>query len=693
MRKIFLLVLLLAPLSLFAQTPAGDSTWLVTNYTKREVYIPMRDGIKLYTSIYEPKAKGKHPFLLNRTPYSIAPYGEDHFKAYWYNHYMAYLKENYIIVNQDVRGKYMSEGEFMDVRPFNPNKKGKETDEASDTYDEIEWLLKNVKNNNGKVGVYGISYPGYYATMAALSGHPAIKAVSPQAPVTEWFIGDDFHHNGAFMEMDGFSFYSGFGKPRPVPTTKGASGYHPFTNDNYNFYLSMGPLKNLAAAIGDSVKFWKELYDHPNYDEWWQNRNTRKFVGHIPPHIATLEVGGLFDAEDCFGAWNLYKAIEKKADNNNKLVMGPWSHGGWARMGGGEYLGNVRFGLKNSEYYQRNIELPFFNYYLLGKGDINKIHEATIFFSGANKWKQFSTWPPAGEQEKTLYLHGNGSLTWEKPVYTEIADKISNSEVDEHLNNRIDYFVKLYGSKEKLEKAAEKSIDQLKEQYRGEIIEQLKYAKRHSEMMNNVLYKKYTSDPSRPVPYTEGTQTHRTAEYMTDDQRFASARPDVLVFQTDSLEHDVTLAGPVIADLWASISTTDADFVVKLIDVFPDNFTYNDSVDGKGNGKNYPMGGYQMLVRGEIMRGRYRNSFEKPEPFFPGQVTEVKYKLPDVAHVFKKGHRIMVQIQSSWFPLADRNPQQFVDIYHCDSKDFVPCDVKIFLSKEHASSIILPVLR
>jgi uncharacterized protein len=627
MRKLFLFALLNFPSLLWAQNPAADSLWLVTHYTKTEVYIPMRDGIKLFTAIYEPKtSSGSHPILINRTPYSIGPYGENAFKGFWRTHYMYYFKENYIIILQDVRGRYMSEGEFMDVRPYNPHKRGKETDEASDTYDAIEWLLHHTRNNNGRVGAFGISYPGYYATMAALSGHPALVAVSPQAPVTDWFTGDDFHHNGAFMEMDAFSFYSGFGKPRPRPTKTGSAGYQFHTKDNYQFYLGMGALKNLTNVLDDSVKFWKELCEHPNYDAWWQVRNTRTFAQYIPPHIATLVVGGLFDAEDCFGAWNLYKAIEQKADNNNKLVMGPWSHGGWARNSG-EYLGNVRFGLKNSEYYQKQVEEPFFDHYLMARSGGNTIKEATIFFSGANKWRTFNSWPPGDEEPVSLYLQPDGSLS-----YSRMAGDDSS-------------------------------------------------------------YNLYISDPAKPVPYAEGVHLSRTAEYMTDDQRFAARRPDVLVYETDSLEHNVTLAGPVVADLFASISTTDVDFVVKLIDVFPDNFIYNDSTDGRGNGKSYPMGGYQMLVRGEVMRGRYRNSFEHPEAFTPNKITEVEYKLPDVAHVFKKGHRIMVQIQSTWFPLADRNPQQFVDIYHCDNKDFVPCNIKLFSGTGHASRIILPVLR
>ncbi len=528
------------------------------------------------------------------------------------------------MVCQDVRGRMMSEGEFMDVRPYNPDKKGNEIDEASDTYDAIDWLVKNVRNNNGRAGIFGISYPGFYATMGAMCQHPAMRASSPQAPVTEWFIGDDFHHNGAFMQLDAFGFYSSFGKPRPVPTNTWSPGFQFNIKDNYKFYLEVGSLKNLAKLMGDSIAFWKELYSHPNYDKWWQERNTRNFTQHIPWGVATLVVGGLFDAEDCFGAWELYKSIERKRNNDNRLVMGPWSHGGWAR-GKGDYLGNVRFAADNSKWYQDNVEVPFFNFFLLGEGDINDIPDASVFFTGINKWEAFDLWPPANKENKKLYFHANGSLSFSNPTS-------------------------------------------------------------HSG------YSEYTSDPSKPVPYAEHVHFGRTKEYMTDDQRFASRRPDVLTFETGVLREDVKVAGPVLADIYASISTTDADFVVKLIDVFPDNFKYNDTIDGKGSGKEYPMGGYQMLVRGEVMRGRYRNSFEYPEAFVPGRVTQVSYKLPDVAHVFKKGHRIMVQVQSTWFPLVDRNPQQFVNIYKCDEDDFISSQVRIYSSREYPSSIVLPVV-
>ena len=605
-----------------------DSTWFQEHYTKKEVLIPMRDGVKLFTSVYTPKdSSEKHPILITRTPYSCAPYGEDKYNSYWKSYLLTYLKEGYIMVTQDVRGRWMSEGEFVDVRPFNANKKGKEIDEASDTYDAIDWLVKNIPNNNGNVGVFGISYPGFYSTMAAASNHPALKAVSPQAPVTNWFVGDDFHHNGAFFIMDCFSFYSSFGKPRPQPTTVGPKDFDYYTHDNYKFYLETGTLKNFAKLMGDSIKFWKDLYAHPDYDVWWQARDARNATKVL--HPAMLWVGGNFDAEDNWGAWNAYKAAEanNKAKDFNRIVMGPWYHGQWAGKDG-THLGNVCFGSNTSEWYQQNIEVPFFNYYLKGKGDASSIAEANIFLTGANEWKQFKQWPPAEAVNQEIYLHASGKLSWDKP-------------------------------------GVQKS------------------------------FSGYTSDPSKPVPYAEEVHFNRTREYMTDDQRFAARRPDVLVFQTDTLTEDVTVAGNVVADLLTSISTTDADFVVKLIDVFPDNLSHNDVniYADEDPIKKYPMGGYQMLVHGEIFRGRYRNSFEKPAAFTPGKVEEVKFKVADVAHTFLKGHRIMVQVQSSWFPLADRNPQQFVDVYHCDDKDFIKSDIKIYHDAVHASKIILPVVK
>jgi putative CocE/NonD family hydrolase len=451
--------------------------------------------------------------------------------------------------------------------------------------------------------------------MAALSNHPALKAVSPQAPVTDWFIGDDFHHNGALMLMDAFSFYTGFGKPRPKPTTTGTPGFQIPTGDNYDFYLRSGALPNLTKITGDSLVFWNDLMSHPTYDAWWKARNDRNFVQHISPSTATLEVGGLFDAEDAFGAQNLYKAIETKAKNNNKLVLGPWYHGQWASTDG-THLGNVQFASNTSEWFGKNVEVPFFNYYLKGKGDASKIAEATVFFSGENQWHQFEQWPPSN-----IIM---------KPVYLQASQQLSFTTGNPSKNG----------------------------------------------------YDSYISDPAKPVPYTGELRPYRTREYMDDDQRFAAARPDVLVFKTEALDKDLTLAGPLVADLMVSLSSTDADFVVKLIDVFPDDFKYSDH-------DTYLMNGYQMLVRGEVFRGKFRNSFEEPEAFIPNKPTEVKYTLPDVAHTFKKGHRIMIQVQSSWFPLVDRNPQVFTDIYHATDADFTKETIKIYYNQ---SKIFLPIL-
>ena len=621
MRKIFVIALTFLCASVFGQTI--DSTWFMNNYVKKEVRIPMRDGVKLFTSIYMPRdTVNKHPIILTRTPYSCMPYGEEQYSKLWRSQLAArYLKEGYIIVTQDVRGRWMSEGDFANVRPFNAHKKGKEIDEASDTYDAIDWMVKNIPGNNGNVGVKGISYPGFYSTEAALSGHPALKAVSPQAPVTDWFAGDDFHHNGAMFAMDAYEFYVGFGfgKPRPEPTTAWPKGEKPFTPNKYDFYYKMGALPNLTAiANRDSVWFWDTVMNHPIYDAFWKARNARVGLYNVKP--AMMVVGGLYDAEDCFGAWNVFKSLEKQSpQTNSRIVEGPWYHGQWASHDG-SFLGNVQFGNNTAEWYQENVELPFFNYYLKGEGSIDSLSKATIFFTGENEWHRFNTWPPAGVKMTDLFLNDKNSLSFNKPSSSKPA------------------------------------------------------------------FSEYISDPAHPVPYSEGELSHRTREYMDDDQRFAGRRTDVLSFETDVLTEDVRLAGPVIADLQVALSTTDADFVVKLIDVFPDDFSY-------GRDEKYLMNGYQMLVRGEIMRGKFRNSLEKPEPFVPGKITEVKYTMPDIAHVFKKGHRIMVQVQSSWFPLVDRNPQQFMDIYKAQDSDFIKSDIKVYHDAMNASKIILPVMK
>lgn len=626
--KKWLLLAASAMLYVHAHAQEIDSAWVTSHYVKKEIMVPMRDGVKLFTSVYLPVDRSeKHPIIMTRTPYSCAPYGADKFKEWWKMSNKNFLKEGYILITQDVRGRWMSEGTFEDVRPFNPNKKTKQDiDEASDTYDAIDWLVKNLDNNNGRVGIYGISYPGFYSTMAALSNHPALRAVSPQAPVTDWFIGDDFHHNGAFFQMDAFAFYPSFGAPRPQPTTIGPKGFQYTTHDNYKFYLEAGSLQGLTKLMGDSITFWKDLMNHGTYDAWWKARNVRPYLTAMKP--AMLEVGGVFDAEDCFGAWNVYKSIEKQdAHANNKIVMGPWYHGEWASADG-THLGNVRWGSNTSRFYQDSLESVFFNYYLKDKGTDN-LAEATVFFTGENQWKHLPKWPPADMQPTPLYLQADNKLSFSKPT-------TSNS------------------------------------------------------------FTGYTSDPAKPVPYVPEVHMTRTISYMTDDQRFAERRPDVISFSTDVLTDNVTLAGPVVADLVASVSSTDADFVVKIIDVFPDDFKYENEAPTEHRrlvSGTYPMGGYEMLVRGDVMRGKFRNSFEKPVPFEPGQPTQVRFTLPDIAHTFLKGHRIMIQIQSSWFPLVDRNPQVFTDIYHAAPSDFKKAEIRIFHDAAHASSIILPIVK
>jgi putative CocE/NonD family hydrolase len=614
--KIRLLIILqfLFVLTLHAQN--ADSVWFKTHYAKKEQYITMRDGVRLFTVTYSSlDSTPKHPILLIRSPYSSAPYGAEWIPFYKIPYWLGYLKEGYSIVMQDVRGKFKSEGEFVNIRPFNPNKKtNKDIDEASDSYDTIDWLVKNVPYNNGKVGALGTSYPGFYAAMTALSGHPALKAVSPQAPVTDWFMGDDLHHNGAFFLMDGFGFYDefAFGAPRPQPTTKWAKGFVQPDKDSYAWFLKTGALPNFTRLTGDSIAFWKDLMSHPNLDSWWKARNDRQYAAHVSPGTATLIVGGLFDAEDGFGTWNLYRAIEAGAKNNNRLVIGPWYHGQWS-SGKGDHLGAVKFGSNTGNFYTQQIEKPFFDYYLLGKGNMDTLAEATVFFTGENKWHRFKQWPSVNEKPANLYLAANHSLKFSAPQTTTGFDK-------------------------------------------------------------------YTSDPANPVPYNAGLHQERTREYMVDDQRFANKRQDVLTYETPVLDKDVTLGGPLTADLWVALSTTDADFVVKLIDVFPE--TEADTT----------MHGYQMLVRGDVFRGRFRNSFTNPEAFVPGKPSEIKYTMPDVAHTFKKGHKIMVQVQSSWFPLVDRNPQQFVDIYKANDADFVKSQIKILHNKAYPSKIVLPVL-
>ncbi|HLF83267.1 MAG TPA: CocE/NonD family hydrolase [Blastocatellia bacterium] len=609
------LALIAIPRPLQAQQPFD----VKANYAKSEHMIAMRDGVKLFTAVYSPKdASQKYPILLNRTPYSCSPYGLDKYKD-TIGPSPLLAKEGYIIVYQDVRGAHMSEGTYVNMRPQNPHKnRPADIDESSDTYDTIDWLVKNIPNNNGRVGMWGISYPGFYAAVGTIDAHPALKAASPQAPIADWFIGDDFHHNGALFLPHAFNFFASFGRPRPKPTAfANDSRFNHGTPDGYKFFLEMGPLANADKKyLHGNIAYWNEMIEHPNYDAWWQARNTRPHLKNIKPAVMT--VGGWFDAEDLFGALHTYKSVEKQSPGAyNILVMGPWYHGAWSRSDG-DALGDVRFGSKTGEFYRENIELPFFNYYLKDKGTL-KLPEAYAFETGSNKWKTYQQWPPANARTQNLYFDVNGKLSFSAP-----SD--SNS-------NRFD---------------------------------------------------EYVSDPARPVPFINNIAIGMTREYMVDDQRFAARRPDVLVYQTNVLTEDMTVAGPLTASLSVSTSGTDSDFVVKLIDVYPD-----DAPDNQPNPSGMKMGGYQMLVRGEPMRARFRSGFEKPEAMMPNKIEKIEYAMPDVNHTFIKGHRIMVQIQSSWFPLVDRNPQKFVNIYTAKESDFQKATQHVY----HSSRVILNVVK
>ena len=599
-----------------------DSLYIAGNYYKAEYRIPMRDGVKLFTIVYSPKdTSHDYPVLFNRTPYSIAPYGiSDYPKSLGPSKYFA--KEKYIFVYQDVRGRFMSEGKYEDIRPFIPDKKStKDIDESSDVYDTIDWLIKNLKHSNGKVGMYGISYPGFYAAMGTINAHPALKAVSPQAPIADWFIDDDFHHHGAFWLPHAFRFYAVFGIPRDsLHKEWPESLVNPGTEDGYNFFLNMGPFKNTNEKyFKHRIPFWDTLIAHPDYDSFWQKRNTLPYFDNIKP--AVLTVGGWFDAEDLYGALNTYKAIEQKnEDNRNTIVMGPWFHGGWERSQG-DHLGNINFGSETSEFYQKNIEIPFFDYYLKDKGELN-IPEAYMFETGTNVWKKYNQWPPSNIKKESIYLHDNHDLSFNPPEKNE---------------NDSDSFI---------------------------------------------------SDPNKPVPYTQKITYGMIREYMVEDQRFAASRPDVLVYSSNTLANNTTIAGPIIADLFVSTSGTDADWVVKIIDVFPDTAKNNNP-----NPCDIQMGGFQMMVRGDVMRGKYRKSYEKPEAFKPGEISEVKFTIPDINHTFLRGHKIMVQIQSTWFPLVDLNPQKFVDIYKADKTDFQKATNSIYHSKEYPSKLEVNVLK
>lgn len=576
-----------------------DQQWLEDNYTKREVMIPMRDGIKLYTSIYEPDDAQERPVLIVRTPYSCAPYGEG-WKGDLTEYMLEFLKNRYVIAFQDVRGRYMSEGQYENVRPYNPHKSDNEKDEASDTYDTIEWLISNT-DNNGSVGVTGMSYPGFYATMAALSGHPALKAVSPQAPILDWFKGDDVHHNGALMLMDIYSFAPYMFKKHDNPVEEDHGLPSPIGESAYDWFLQKKTLSHLTAALPDTLSFWNEILQHPHYDGYWKERSLEQHLHGIKPAI--LVVGGTFDTDDCYGALNTYKLIMRNSPETDlHFVYGPWTHGGWHESDY-EGLGAIEFTKGLSADFMTDIEYPFFRYYLEGKG--KRPEPVYIAASGSDKWQTMDVWPNEDLNYISMYLNDGKSLSCE-------------------------------------EETAE------------------------------ICVSSYVSDPSAPVPFMKDA-SRRDKSYMVADQSFASERADVITFTRAPQEEVLKLQGPVKVDLNMSISTDDADVVVKLIDVYPD--------------------GYQMLIRGEVFPVRYRESLEEPKPAIPGEVMNVQFTMNDVAHWVLPGHRLMVQIQSSWFPLVNMNPQTYMDnIYLAEPEDYTKAEIKIYHQKNLQSRVLLPVI-
>ncbi len=596
--------------------------YVKAHYTKHEYKIPMRDGAKLFTAVYVPKDTAqKYPILMIRTQSGLRPYGVDQVHANL-GPSPLFAKEGYIFVYQDVRGRWMSEGTFVNMRPHNPVKKTpQDIDESSDTYDTIDWLLKNVPNHNGKVGLYGTSYRGFYVAAGMIDAHPAIKAASPQAPIVDWFMGDDWRHNGALYLAHAFYYMPSIGKPRPQLVKEPLfSKFDYGSPDAYDFFLRLGPLANVDAKyFKGEVPFWNKLMKHNTYDAFWKARNLRPHLKNIKPAVMT--VGGWFDAENLFGAIQTHQRLEADSQNaNNFLVMGPWIHGGWnGGQNDGASLGPVSFDAKTAVFFREKIELPFFEYHLKGKG-MFKPAKAWIFETGTNKWTAYATWPPKNTQPLTLHFHAKGRLAIEPPP----AD---------------------------------------------------------------FAYDEYVSDPARPVPHVEKIGPGMQVEFMCADQRFASRRPDVLVYETDVLKKDVTLAGPILADLNVSTTGTDSDWIVKVIDVYP-----NDHADPNPNPTGVRLGGYQQLVRGEVMRGRFRNSFEKPEPFTPGKLAAIEFTLPDVCHTFRAGHKIMVQVHSSWFPLVDRNPQTFVDTITAKESDFQKATQRVYRTKALPSRLVAQVL-
>jgi putative CocE/NonD family hydrolase len=598
-------------------TPAGASG-VAAAYDKREVRIPMRDGVQLFTSIYTPKSRpGPLPILLQRTPYSVRPYGPDAFRDS-VGPSPEVMQDGYIVVYQDVRGRYMSEGTFENMRPHVPKAKRRgpaDIDESTDTYDTIEWLMTNVDGHNGKVGMWGISYPGFYAAAGMIDAHPALAAVSPQAPIADWWY-DDFHHHGAFFLPHAFNFFVRFGLPRPAPTPESPPPFSHGTPDGYAFFLGLGSLEAAKQTyLAQDTGFWQAFVDHPDYDAFWAARDLLPHLREVAP--AVLTVGGWFDAEDLYGPLEIYRALEKNAPRtDNRIVMGPWRHGGWARSDG-DHLGNVDFGSKTAIHYRGALERVFFRQHLHGEGAMPE-GDAFVFDTGALEWRAFPSWPPADLSPQSLFLGEGGVL----------AGDVGRAGTTT-----------------------------------------------------------WVSDPAKPVPFTEDIDVGMTADYMTDDQRFASRRPDVVTFRSEVLREALTIAGPIDVELWLGTDVAapsgDMDVIVKLVDVFP-----GDAPDHEFLDPGRRMGGYEMMVRSEVVRGRYRDDRSKPKPFVPGKPTRVRVPLLDVLHTFQPGHRIMIQVQSTWFPLVDRNPQRWVDnVFLARAEDFTRATHSLLFGKGRPSRI------
>lgn len=601
---------------------SANKDFVQENYDKAEYMIPMRDGIKLYTQVYTPKdisLTNKYPILMDRTPYSVKNYKPDEYPSRLGPSDLI-TEEKFIVVRQDVRGKFKSEGVWVHHIVHIDEKSLGDVDESTDAYDTVEWLINNIPNNNGRVGLWGVSYGGWEVAMGIMEAHPAIKAAAPMASPGNQFMGDDYYHNGAFRALYAFYWSSRHALVRISPTSEQTKPFEFGTPDGYRFWLELGPLSNVNKEIFlGQVPTWNEWTEHNTYDEYWQSKNVMDDMNNI--RLPVMSVCCLFDSEDYYGAIGIYHAIEEKnPENQGFLVLGPWKHGGFRSMDG-SYLGNIQFDSKTSDYYHEDIELPFFNYYLKDKGEF-KPAEAIVFITGSNQWKTFDEWPPKESVKQNLYLRANGKLSFEPPTEEEF------------------------------------------------------------------VFDSYVSDPKKPVPFTSEIRVSQGHDFMVEDQRFASTRPDVLVYETDVLEEDITIVGPIITNLNVATSGTDCDWIVKLIDVYP-----GDAPDNDPNPQKIRMGHFQMLLAGDVFRSKFRNSYTYPEPVIPDQIMNIRYDLLDKSHTFLKGHRIMIQIHSSWYPLIALNPGKFCNIINAVESDFQKTTQKVYRSLEFPSVIELSVLK